>query len=65
MTWATSDLREMVSINLSFAQAEVEMACDRESVARALDHVRQAEAYLRILAAELDASLEDIDEDAA
>jgi hypothetical protein len=53
MSCVPSELAELASVNLHFAQAEVAMGGDRESIARALDHIRQAKACLKIMAAEL------------
>ena len=47
-----SDLAQLAAINLHFALAEVTSEVDREAIARALDHVRQAEHALSILLAE-------------
>jgi hypothetical protein len=48
-----SDLAGITAINLHYALAEVTTnAEDREAIARALDHVRQAEHALSILLAE-------------
>ena len=47
-------LAELASINLHFAQAEITTLGDREAVARALEHVRQAEYCLSIVLAECD-----------
>ncbi len=55
MTRATSELAELASINLHFAQAEITSIGDQDSLLRALDHIRQAEACLRISLAEYDA----------
>ncbi len=48
-------IKEMASINLFYAQAEINVCADRESVARALAHLQQAEAILKIAMSELDA----------
>jgi hypothetical protein len=47
-----SDLAELAAINLHYALADVTCAVNREAIARALDHVRQAEHALCILLAE-------------
>jgi hypothetical protein len=47
-----SDLAQLAAINLHFALAEVTAAEDREAIARALDHLRQAEHALSILLVE-------------
>lgn len=54
MARATKELAEFASINLHYAQAEITAIGDRESVLRALDHIRQAEACLMIVLAEYD-----------
>jgi hypothetical protein len=54
MNAATDELAALASINLAFAQAKIAMAGDRESILRALDHIRQAKACLKISLTELD-----------
>lgn len=65
MSRTTRGLAEVASINLNFAQAEIAAFGDRESIARALDHVRQAEACLKIIAAECDVPSDEAETDAA
>lgn len=59
-----NELAELASINLAFAQAEIATIGDRESILRALDHIGQAKASLRILAKDLEVS-DDAEEEAA
>jgi hypothetical protein len=54
MSRVTADLADLASINLHYAQAEITSIGDRESIMRALDHIRQAEACLRIVMVEYD-----------
>ncbi len=60
----TTNLKEIASINLSFAQAEIGMCDDSESISRAINHVQQALACLSILAPEFSAP-DDASEEAA
>jgi hypothetical protein len=52
MPRTSTDLAEFASINLHYAQAEITEIGDRESILRALDHIRQAETCLKIVMAE-------------
>jgi hypothetical protein len=54
MPRTTTDLAEIASINLHYAQAEITSLGDTESILRALDHIRQAEACLRLAIADYD-----------
>jgi hypothetical protein len=49
---------ERASIDLHFAQAEITRLGSRDSLLRALDHVRQAEASLMVATKEWDAAPE-------
>jgi hypothetical protein len=55
MSRSATDLAEVASINLHYAQAEIAIIDDTASILRALDHIRQAQACLRVMAAEYDA----------
>ena len=46
------DLTAIAAINLHYALAEVTIIENRDAIARALDHVRQAEHTLSVLLAE-------------
>ena len=52
MTFTAIDLAELSTINLHFAFAELTTIGDRESILRALDHIRQAQAWMDIAVAE-------------
>lgn len=65
MSRMASALAEQAAINLNFAQAEIAVGGDRELIARALDHLRQAEACLKIVAAELDVPPDEAETEAA
>ncbi len=65
MKGTANELAELASINLAFSQAEIAMIGDRESVLRALNHVHQAKACLKILAEELRVPANEPEEEAA
>jgi len=46
-------LRDIVTINLRFALAEVMATGGKQAIVRALDHVCEAEAFLQILLMEM------------
>ena len=52
MACRANGLAEMASINLQFALVEITSIGDPDSVLRALDHIRQAQCLLTIVAAE-------------
>ena len=58
---ATNDLTEFATVNLHYALAELVSLGDKDSISRALDHIRQAQGCLQIVMAEYD----DIPEDEA
>ena len=62
MSCHANGLAGMASINLHFAQAEITTIGDRNSVLRALDHIRQALACLEIVAAECEPPQPDVSE---
>ncbi len=61
MSCAPSDLADFATINLLFAQAEIAMGGEAEAIARALDHIQQAQHCLKILEAELKATEDEAD----
>jgi len=46
-------LKEIAAINLRYALAEVSAEGDRPAILRALDHLREAEAFLQIALMEM------------
>jgi hypothetical protein len=46
-------LKELASINLQYAMADIETQGDRDSIAHALNHVQEVEACLRIILNEM------------
>ena len=52
MTRTSTDLTNFATINLHYAVAEITSIGDRESVLRALEHIRQAERCLQVVIAE-------------
>lgn len=60
MASATSKLAELARINLAFARAEIfEFGEQSEQIERALCHLGEADAFLRIIAPEVDAQAAD------
>jgi len=60
MSSVTSKLAELARINLAFAQAEIiEFGEQSEQIERALCHIGEADAFLKIIAPEFDALLGD------
>jgi hypothetical protein len=52
MAYAPTAITEFATVNLHYALAELTSIGDRESVLRAIDHIRQAQACLEIVAVE-------------
>jgi hypothetical protein len=61
MPRTTTDLAEFASINLHYAQAEITSLGDVESILRALDHIRQAEAWLRLVIADYELPQDEVE----
>ncbi|MBB4200963.1 hypothetical protein CCR94_10540 [Rhodoblastus sphagnicola] len=56
---AATSLTAFATINLHYAMAEIATIADRDSIMRALDHIRQAEGCLRVVMAEYDIPTDD------
>ena len=52
-------LKELASVNLHYAMADIETQDDRDSIAHALNHVQEVEACLRIILNEMNGAEDD------